>query len=441
MGLHFRGSGYSRFVRFGKRTVKSGECMQYWDVYGRCTTTVGPKLVYLWRSYIRFCSQHTAGVNEYLKIKNRDGTQQNIPGPVSLYFDHIKHAEITTCEALPIAANEAIVVYKEVLAEPVQINVKTKMSEEKVPLYQKSGSTMDSLHLVYSRKILHGPLMYQPRITETVMEHVWHGESKANHPSEVRVLSGLRKLQKIPLLEQQLYYNVRDVKTSDNNSLTIKLMLCYKIDNLEQMLDATNDPVGDLVNATCADVVAWAASRSYTKTLQETGSLSDLKTFPRLIEACKRIGLTVGKVVYRGYKGSIAMEKMHDIAVKRRLELKAQKDAAEEKERLEDFKLSKGLQRAAQEREKTLQENKHQANLKEMWHDQKLKQKHELNDLEHKQKLKQIRELNDLEAAHLKVLKDSGVDLTKYLVAKATGPATSHLHMSGNETSQLHVHG
>lgn len=402
--------------------------MQVWDSSGKMYTKTGPKLVYLWYSYIRFCSRHSAGVNEYLEIKNRDGTQQNIPGPVSIFFDHVKNERIVTKSALPIAAHEAIVVYNEVLAKPVETEVKGKMSKEKITIgslqsyksYEKSQSTMN-------RKILCGPLMYIPRVTERVMEHVWHGESKADHPSQVRVLAGLQRLQKIPLLGQQLYYNVRDVKTSDNNSLTIKLMLCYRIANLEEMLDATNDPVGDVVNAMCADVVAWAAARSYTKTLQETGSLSNLKTFPRLVEACTKTGLVVGKVVYRGYKGSAAMEKMHDNAVKRRLELKAQKEAADERERLEDFKLTKALQRAEREREKSAAESKHQANLKQMWHEQKLKQ---------------MRERNQLETVHLKGLKESGVDLTKYLVAKETGPANSHLHVSGSnsEMTQLHVH-
>jgi len=428
MGLNFRDSHYWRYVGFGKRTVKSGECMQVWDVYGKCTTVIGPKLVYLWRSNIRFCSRHSAGVNEYLEIKNRDGTQQNLPGPVSLFFDHVKHESIKTEKALPVAANEAIVVYNEVLAKAADVEAKSTISKEKVAFgtsyahknNQKSGSTI-------GRKILCGPLMYIPHVTERVMQHVWHGESKADHPSEVRVLAGLRRLQKIPLLEQQLYYNVRDVKTSDNNSLTIKLMLCYRITDLVEMLDTTNDPVGDVVNAMCADVVAWAASRSYTKTLQETGSLSDLKIFPRLVEACAKTGLTVRKVVYRGYKGSHTMEDMHNNAVKRRLALKAKKEEAEERERQEDFKLTKALQRAEREREKSAAESQHKAKLEEMWH---------------QQKLKQMREMNELEALQLQGLKASGVDLTKYLVAKATGPANAHLHVSGSnsEKTQVHVH-
>eukprot|EP00944_MAST-04C_sp_MAST-4C-sp1_P009748 g9748.t1 len=313
--------------------------MQVWDVYGKCTTIIGPKLVYLWRSNIRFCSRHSAGVNEYLEIKNRDGTQQNLPGPVSLFFDHVKHESIKTEKALPVAANEAIVVYNEVLAKAADVEAKSTISKEKVAFgtsyahknNQKSGSTI-------GRKILCGPLMYIPHVTERVMQHVWHGESKADHPSEVRVLAGLRRLQKIPLLEQQLYYNVRDVKTSDNNSLTIKLMLCYRITDLVEMLDTTNDPVGDV-----------------------------------------------------------------------------------------DFKFTKALQRAEREREKSAAESQHKAKLEEMWH---------------QQKLKQMREMNELEALKLQGLKASGVDLTKYLVAKATGPANAHLHVSGSnsEKAQIHVH-
>ena len=39
----------------------------------------------------------------------------------------------------------------------------------------------------------------------------------------------------------QMYYTVRDVRTSDDAHLTVHLMLFYELQSIDAMLDSTND--------------------------------------------------------------------------------------------------------------------------------------------------------------------------------------------------------
>ena len=45
------------------------------------------------------------------------------------------------------------------------------------------------------------------------------------------------------------------MRTSDDAQITVKLMVFYEIIDIEKMLDSTHDPIGDLVNAVCADMI------------------------------------------------------------------------------------------------------------------------------------------------------------------------------------------
>ena len=66
------GKEYSRDVTFGKRTIKEGECCVVWDRYGTQHLIVGPRLVHLFCSTIRFLNRIHAKVNEYLVCHPED---------------------------------------------------------------------------------------------------------------------------------------------------------------------------------------------------------------------------------------------------------------------------------------------------------------------------------------------------------------------------------
>ena len=41
-------------------------------------------------------------------------------------------------------------------------------------------------------------------------------------------------------------------------------MIFYEIVDLEMLLDATDDPIADIVNAACSDIVAFVAVKDYS---------------------------------------------------------------------------------------------------------------------------------------------------------------------------------
>ena len=78
-------------------------------------------------------------------------------------------------------------------------------------------------------------------------------------------------------------------------------MVFFELEDVEQMLANTHDPIADLVNSVCADVVAFVALRNYEEFVEETARLNELDTYPQLLKRGKRIGYRISKVVYRGY--------------------------------------------------------------------------------------------------------------------------------------------
>jgi hypothetical protein len=46
--------------------------------------------------------------------------------------------------------------------------------------------------------------------------------------------------------------------------LFLQVMIFYEIVDLEMLLDTTDDPIADIVNAACSDIVAFVAVRDYS---------------------------------------------------------------------------------------------------------------------------------------------------------------------------------
>merc|ERR1712059_232762 len=113
----------------------------------------------------------------------------------------------------------------------------------------------------------------------------------------------------------------------------------------------------------------------------------------------------IHKVVFRGYSAPQALQRMHDNAIEQRTAMKLAKEAEEEQQSLEDFKLQKDAARAAQQQE---------LEMKKLEHDIALKQK----SAESENAIKRM-EL-DMEFERLKAIKslDKDGEMTKYLIAK-----------------------
>ena len=115
-------------------------------------------------------------------------------------------------------------------------------------------------------------------------------------------------------MPDQMYCSVKDVRTSDDAQLTVQLLLFYELRDIERMLDTSNDPIGEIVNAASADVMTFGAANTYESFVQNMSRLSEASSFPLLASCMERAGFVLHKVVCRGYKTCDALQAMHKVS-------------------------------------------------------------------------------------------------------------------------------
>merc|ERR1712224_440138 len=174
-------------------------------------------------------------------------------------------------------------------------------------------------------------------------EFSWTGAAEKGGPvdgSARKRVDGL-KFTKLRYAPGKTYYDVESVRTKDNALITVKLMIFYKFLDLEKMLDNTNDPFGDLLNAAAADIIEWCAPKKFDEFLAATDALNTLELYSQLRSSAEKIGMKIDKMVFRGYSAPDALQKMHDNAIERRTKLALEKESEEENQNLADYKLEK----------------------------------------------------------------------------------------------------
>src|SRR5262245_54102507 len=94
------------------RTIHKGERVAIWERNGDVRLVDGPRRLWLRGAIVQPLPRHMAGPDEYLVIRFKDGHTSHVPGPAAVWFDPLEHEAITTEKAVPIDANEAVVVYR-----------------------------------------------------------------------------------------------------------------------------------------------------------------------------------------------------------------------------------------------------------------------------------------------------------------------------------------
>ena len=435
----FRSGEYYAHVWAGKRTVKEGECAAVWLASGKRQLVEGPRRVRLWFSHVRFLDRHTADQNQYVKIQFRDGRKEHRRGPLALFFDPCVHANMEVISAYKLAANDALVVYSEGQAQPL-----AGAGEGKLCTSDKGAEV--------KRTIVRGPAVYIPGANEWVHSFSWHGSvspggkaSKTGSPGDEKVPHAL-KFEVIRCMPDQMYYTVKDVRTSDDAQIQIHLMVFYELINIEKLLDGSTDPIGDFINALSADVMSFGAANTYESLLQRTLSLGDVGTFATVQDRMRETGFRLLKVVYRGYSTSQQLQTMHDDAIAKRTKLRLQSDTAEVEQAEQAMQLRCRQERSHQEQELSLRQVDHEMNLLTLKADQKRKSA----DAEHAQQLRHALELaevgvksatlqHDEELRRYEAMKEMGVDLTKYLCTVGERQPDQHIRIDGSSAPTLHM--
>lgn len=289
------------------------------------------------------------------------------------------------------------------------------------------------------RTVLRGPALYAPGPDEWLHEFCWHGADPQDPPKKVPSVLRFTHLRVIP---DQLYFDVQDVRTSDDALLVIKLMVFFELIDIQKMLDQTHDPIADFINALSADVIDFAADRTFEEFKEATGSLSDLNQYQNLTSRAERIGYRINKVVYRGYVASAKLQLMHDEAIERRTALKLEAETERQAQELADLKLAREAQRQAMARRQT----EHEKSLTQLRHDGELvrsESQHRQHFLRQREEqtamVEHVRAENEARLEFLQQVQGMQVDLTRYLVAQYQHPDRL-IRVKGRPGPQLHLH-
>ncbi|MEO1480892.1 MAG: hypothetical protein AAFU77_02220 [Myxococcota bacterium] len=379
---------------------------------GKTDIIIGPARVWAWGYRFRFLQQFVAHPGEFLIVRMRNGVQEHVPGPAELWFDPRVHLSVEKEESLPIDTNEAVVAY-------------TKADDGKL-----------------ERRVLHGPTMFVPQPGEWLHTFSWHGSQQAQDGGYRKVPHGL-VFQKLWLLPDQLYHDVEDVRTSDGAVLTIKLMIFFELEDIDRMLDATHDPIGDFVNAASSDVVDFVGRHDFNGFKQRSDRLNELETYAQLAQRASQTGYRISKIVYRGYRAPENIQQMHDAAIESRTRLALERETEQQAQELEDYKLERRLTRDGKEREQELERARQE---REQASEQaRMNREHREADVQlevaNQRRRNELQHANQeaMDAqrrAHLDALKAMGVDLTAYLTQNR---ADQVIEVRGNGGNN-HVH-
>ncbi|XP_033112088.1 uncharacterized protein LOC117112964 [Anneissia japonica] len=372
------------------KTVLEGQQAIVTDHLGKVELIVGPQRVFLYRKRLTVLRDYTANRREYLVIHDKDGLVTHKPGPCQVFLNPYLHESIKVEPAIILDGTQLLVVYK------------------------KSHDN------VVTRRLVNGPQVFIPEAEEWFHEFTWHGPSPDD---KTKIVKCQRKFTKLTIIPENMYYNVTDVRTQDDTTLTLKIMLFYELKDAVTMLTMTHDPIADLINALCADVVAFAANLSYAAFLGQSSDLSCLKSYPQLIQRAERIGFEVNKVVYRGYQASSQLQNMQDNAIKSRTQLRLNTEVEEREQKLVQFRLQREEARSKLKQERQLSEHEHAQALDRMTQEHDLQlasldhhQNVELTQLDTQAKLELEEAKNKSEEDFLRELSKLKVDMTKYLV-------------------------
>lgn len=352
------------------------------DDLGRSKLHTGPKRLWLWGGHtIQFIRKVVASSTQFLVITRVDGTKEHRIGPTFEWHNPTKFKSIEVNDVFQIYDNQAIVVYSE------------------------------DTDKIVSRRVVRGPITFVPEANEWIGTFSWHGPYSDKDPG--RHKAGSAKQTKLDLTPTNMPVDIKDVRSSDDCTLTVKMIMFFQLVDVDRMLNTTQDPTGDMINALSADVISRAAENTFEAFVENSPQLNSLETFTALAKRAPAIGFKLIKVVYLGYAGNATMRAMNDTAIITRTRQKLALEKRQQELLLADYTLSK--KQALDEKRRTLT----QINME---HDIKLKETAELSRRENNLKMAEAerahtRTMHSERARKLELLKENGVDLTKYLVA------------------------
>jgi hypothetical protein len=386
--------------------VKDGEAIAIWNRYGEHRQVIGPRLVRLFFSSIRFLDRKTAGPKEYLQVELANGTVEHLRGPVTLYENPVMHTAIRVLRAVTLlSASDCVVVHRQ-----------ADSHFDKSAGIQASGLSNESIQ----RVVIRGPNTYYPGPRETLLESCKPSPSKsrlqgqgqasdehsAEHSEHIFHLASRPWVLPFPFGTDQLQG-------------TVNLAFRFSLTDLEAMLDHTSDLMGDLYDAAIADLVNIAASTTEASQMNnQLKGLNNFSFFPILLLRSASMGVTMESVSFRGYERSPENRRAEDAVKDIHAAMSRQALVAQQEESRIAADIAARQARLAMEHalEAAVLAGK-QARLssEQEFHQKEQECEEELDRRRLNARLEHHRLLNDESMRVLTGLKELGADITKLL--------------------------
>jgi hypothetical protein len=361
---------------------------------GRSKVIDGPKRVFVCLDKAEKLQQYAANLSQYLTIKYLDGNVVHRRGPTQEWFNRLVHEKITTCDLLQLNLSQVIVVY----------------------------SRDDNSNTV-QRRLVHGPCTFMPQANEWLQTFSWHSEDPKNAG---RIIPSSAKFSLLTMQSDFFNYSVHEVRTLDDTLLTVNVMIVYELGDVCRMLDATQDPISDFINAICADVVSFVGKYAFSEFLSESHRLNNFESYANLTQRAERIGFAIKSIVYNGYQSSAILQDIQDEAIQRRTEIRLNAEINKEKERMIDMRVQKENERMSKQMQLSQMKNAFLYRL----NDEKCRHQLQVEDLKYEsevemnriiqacnEKIEQLK--NEVEQEYLDSLNEIGVDVNKYVTERA----------------------
>lgn len=377
------------------KTIYDGEKAVVVDRNGKKDFYDGPKRIFLFMEKMEKLRSYVADEKQYLIIKFVSGAVKHMRGPCMEWFNRFEHESITVKDLYQLNSSEIIIVYKR-----------------------------DSQTTTVDRRLCEGPCMFMPHSNEWIHEFNWHVMDQQNVGHLIKNDLKFEILTKKP---DFFHYYVKEVRTIDDTLITVKLMVIFQVEEIFTMLDRTQDPISDFINAICADVVSFVGQLTFVQFVHEGASkLNQIETYEQLATRASRTGYKIDSIIYNGYMSSEALQQIQDNAIHARTKLRLDAELAEQNNRLIDLRLSN--QNKCMHLESEL--NKLQVEFDQKLLDSKAKfdlstskSSHnlelQLKDIEHGKQVEVDTKKRAIDETFLNDLSEIGVDVSKYEIEVA----------------------
>jgi len=363
---------------------------------GQNMSIPGPSTVRAFGETLTEMRNVSASETEYIELSYTDGHSEILPGPASIFFDPVCHTNILVKSCVSLTTSELLVVYRE--------SLDAKAHSRKV-----------------SREIVRGPCLYKPQTCgEWTHKFSWHGHDPSGGELARKRPNGL-KFEKLQTAPASVYFDVENVRTSDDALLTVRLMIFYQLTDVEAMINATNDPIAEIINSVTADVIGFCSVRSFEQFKESAEQLNMIGVYQNLTTRAAGLGLHVSKVVFRGYMAPQRLQKMHDDAIERRTKLVLERESELQEQKLKDDRLAKEEEREKVKRQMERAQAEHTAQMTRERFTADMTEQRETAE----QKAWLQAAANEAELAHLQATRErlglQGADMAQILVARTQG--------------------